>query len=597
MTPLYLRVGGETVAAIYQAASNGPTGTAVLLVPPFGWDDQTSYRARRDWSVALSQSGFSNLRIDLPGTGDSSGSACDAGLLDSWTAAVASGVDWLRSAGAVRVAVISLGLGGLVTLNALAGRTIIDDLVLWGVPTTGKAWLREFKAFGRLEQSQTGESPEDTSEGELCAGGHVLTPATIDDISTLDAAELLRDAGPKRALVLGRDGSGPDKRLVEALASAGAEVRTDPGRGWGDALARPQCTAPTLVFETVNAWLSEQAKPGRALDIGAIATSAELGSKGVRVRETPIVFEGAGQQLYAILTEPVDAPPAGGTAILFNAGAIRRIGPNRMWTEAARRWAAAGVPVLRVDVQGIGDAGGDGSAYSESDESFYTNDLTEQCRAAMDLAVARGLPQSFLLGGLCSGAFWAFQLALSEERVKAIAALNPRMLLFDARTEGGRELRKLTRLLTASGLRNLMREKRKLRRAWRLVRHLLWRTEHDQLTHAATDLSLLDLLSRINERGLSLHIGFSGDEPLLDELRKDPGLAALEARGAQLHELPSRSHTLKPLRAQIAAHAMLDEILEQAFDVRAKAQGMAPALRTLSTEVDIPLQQVAVNRS
>ena len=108
MIPFYLQVGTHSVAAIYQAASGAAMDTAVLIVPPFGWDDQTSYRPRRDWSFALADAGFANLRIDLPGSGNLSGGARDEGLLDAWTCAVAGGVEWLREAGARRVAVISL---------------------------------------------------------------------------------------------------------------------------------------------------------------------------------------------------------------------------------------------------------------------------------------------------------------------------------------------------------------------------------------------------------------------------------------------------------------------------------------------------------
>ena len=50
--------------------------------------------------------------------------------------------------------------------------------------------------------------------------------------------------------------------------------------------------------------------------------------------------------------------------MLLNSGAVRRIGPQRMWVEAARRWAALGVPTLRFDVVGVGDSDGDGSAYA-----------------------------------------------------------------------------------------------------------------------------------------------------------------------------------------------------------------------------------------
>jgi alpha-beta hydrolase superfamily lysophospholipase len=549
--------------------------TGVLIVPPFGWDDQTSYRPRRDWSLALADAGFANLRIDLPGTGDSSGSARDHGLVDSWSAAVSSGVAWLRSGGARRVAVIALGAGGLVTLQAIARGTVVDDVVLWGMPLTGRALVREIKAFGRLEQFQTGEQPDDIPDGQLCAGGHLLTRETVAALSKLDAAELIRAAHPGRAMVAGRDGRGPDQALLDALRTAGSDVRTDPGHGWGAALARPQSASPTALFCAVTDWLAECAGPGDAL-VETKPGSANLGA----VQERAVVFTGDGQQLYAIITEPLYGPTTG-TAILFNAGAIRRIGPNRMWTEAARRWAAAGVAVIRVDVEGIGDAGGENTPYIAGDESFYVPSLTAQARAALDLAVAEGLPPRFLLAGLCSGAFWAFEAAAADPRVESIVMLNPRLLAFDPDAEGDRELRKLGRLLTRQGLRNLLRERRKLRRIRRFAAHLLKAPARLMGSPPEAD-TVQQSFRAMHGRGQRIHIAFSGDEPLHEELQQQRRVEELQALGVEFHELPYISHTLKPLKAQQAASAILDAAVAQVFPPMA---------------VDVPrLKRVAASR-
>ena len=69
--------------------------------------------------------------------------------------------------------------------------------------------------------------------------------------------------------------------------------------------------------------------------------------------------------------------------LFVNAGPQRRTGPNRMWVEAARRWAAAGVPSLRIDLSGIGDSPGDDSALVRID-AFYTDDYVAQTHAALD---------------------------------------------------------------------------------------------------------------------------------------------------------------------------------------------------------------------
>jgi hypothetical protein len=448
----------------------------------------------------------------------------------------------------------------------MARGTTVDDLVLWGMPITGRALIREIKAFARLEQFQTGEPAGDVADDELCAGGHLLAQQTTADLSLIDAKALIAVAGPKRALVLGRDGMGPDGALLEALRSAGAEVCVDPGHGWGAALARPQSISPRAIFETVNLWLVESAPAAPRLHQSNTKAFVEFGSPGERIRETPIVFERAGQQLYAIVSQPLDAPTAAGTIVMFNAGAMRRIGPNRMWTEAARRWAAAGIPVIRVDIEGIGDAGGEGGKYAEGDEAFYTPDLVEQARGALALAREMGLPDRFLLGGLCSGAYWSFELALSDPRVSGVMMLNPRLLVFDASAEGSRELRKLNRMLTRSGLRNMLLEKRKLRRAGRFASYLAKTPQRIMRRPARTARERLsDALRTLHTRGQRIDIAFSGDEPLRRELLDPRSVGQLQAIGVEVHDLPYKSHTLKPVKAQTAAHALLDAIVQRSF--------------------------------
>jgi hypothetical protein len=81
------------LAFLYQAhgtAAGAPpqASTAVLLCPTFGWEEMCSYRGLRVWSQMLARAGYPAATFDLPGTGDSGGSARDPGLLDACTNAV-----------------------------------------------------------------------------------------------------------------------------------------------------------------------------------------------------------------------------------------------------------------------------------------------------------------------------------------------------------------------------------------------------------------------------------------------------------------------------------------------------------------------------
>ncbi len=532
MRPVYI---GSAAGMLHEPTSPS-SGLGVLMVPPFGWDDQSAYRPRRAWAVALAQDGHTVLRLELPATGNAAGGARDDDLLETWTGAL---VEAGQALGAERLAVVALGLGGLLTLNAL-DRLSVDDLVLWGVPARGRAWVRELKAFAKLEASQTGDDDAVAADGEIRAGGHVLTAATATAISTLDGVT----GSVRRALVLGRDGTPPDAALVEAL---GAE--TDDGLGWGAMLAGPQhAEVPTVTIARTRSWL--------AVERGA----ASLEPRG----DGSLAFDGGRESALNLPggTFGVLAEPAGErrdlTIVFLNAGSIRHIGPNRMYVEAARRWAAHGVPSLRLDVVPFGEA--DGSADPlRDDDAFYTPGFTAQVPPALEALAQRGLPQRFLLTGLCSGAYWSLHVADLDARVVSALLLNPRLLLFDAQAGSRYELRRAMSVVTPSGFRRLLRADRPLARLLAVLRWLVTRPFRRDQTPPASELEAL--FARLRARGQHVELAFSGHEPLHDELLHTAGDRTLTIRG-----LPFHSHTLKPLGAQRAAHELLDRVVRQALD-------------------------------
>src|SRR5271155_904120 len=137
--PMYLQGSGTPFFAVLHRTADQPRETAVLLCPPFGWEDMCTYRLRREWAEHLTRTGHTTLRIDLPGSGDSVGVPADPEQLEAWTQAVAEAARWLcRSGHAGRVAVIGIGLGGMVSCRAALGGAPIDDLVLWSVPARGR---------------------------------------------------------------------------------------------------------------------------------------------------------------------------------------------------------------------------------------------------------------------------------------------------------------------------------------------------------------------------------------------------------------------------------------------------------------------------
>ncbi|MEA2404421.1 MAG: hypothetical protein QOE08_1068, partial [Thermoleophilaceae bacterium] len=325
--PLYVPGGSEPLFAMLHAATGAPRDTAVLMCPPFGWEEACGRRNLRDWADALASNGYSTVIIDLPGTGDSGGSPWDPGRLEVWSEAIARAAAWLPGATRTdRVAAVGIALGGMLAVHAASRGADIHELVLWGVPGRGKALVRELRAFSRLESSQVPEPPSERPaalpEGALLVAGYALSPETVAALQALDLSALANPAGEaQRILMLDRDGRPPDPDLHEALDRSAADVTVAPGMGYGRMFgATPQEARPAPeIFERVGEWLGERARPrpdAHEIDGGAFETTAHMGA----IRESAFTVERDFGTLVGVLTEPT-GPAEDLCAVILNSGA------------------------------------------------------------------------------------------------------------------------------------------------------------------------------------------------------------------------------------------------------------------------------------
>jgi alpha-beta hydrolase superfamily lysophospholipase len=554
-----------TCVVLHPAAGVATADTAVLLVPPFGWDEVASYRSRRAWAQRLAADGHPTARLSLPGTGDSGGLPRDPGRLEAWTAAVGETAAWLQAeCGARRMVAIGIGLGGMLACRATAAGASIDDLVLWATPSRGRGLVRQLRAFSRLEQSEFWKglpAPPPLAEGEMEAGGFLLSADTVAELERVDLAELqYPEARARRVLLLGQDGINVEQRLSQAMTRAGISVTAEAGEGYAAMAEHPQrSTTPDAVIDRVCAWLAAAATssvsvPLRARSVPQRDSGVLIVGENVRITEKPFMLQQPWGRLVGTLTEPQSAPCLGVCAVLLNAGGIYHIGPNRMWVEAARRWATRGVSTLRLDLEGIGDADGDGTPYAD-DGALYVPELVPQASAAIDALQSRGVADRFVIGGLCSGAYWALHAALDDDRVVAAMMLNPRAIVWDPGASEADDLRTLRtqRLSWAKIRRNAS-----LRRAWTLAVWLVgsWRrgSEIDRV------------LARMESGNTRVLLLFADDEPLHTDLKLTGRLARLaQAPNVTLDYIRVKDHTLRPNWAQHQAHAAMDRALEREF--------------------------------
>ncbi len=284
------------------------------------------------------------------------------------------------------------------------------------------------------------------------------------------------------------------------------------------------------------------------------------------MRETPISIEQPCGRLWGVLCEPIDGPTAPVAAVLLNAGALRRIGPGRLWVELARDWAARGVPTLRIDLEGLGDSDGDSSPYADTG-ALYTLALVDQVLAAMDELEARGLGRRFLLAGLCAGAYWSFHAALRDRRVSTTFLLNPRALIWDESLDRERVARKIGGALQGSSWRHVLRGKVSPARMLTIVREAVvapFRARAAAKIRRDRRHNLDDALVRLRESGTRLLLVFGGNEPLHDELEREGRLSQLDQwPNMQLELLPGNDHSFRPIRSQHYVHTVLGRALDR----------------------------------
>jgi alpha-beta hydrolase superfamily lysophospholipase len=573
--PFYLGTGDTATFTTYHAPSGAhASGIGVVLCPPFGVEDQMSTRPRRAWARHLAAQGDAVLRIDFPGSGDSAGNPRDPQRLDAWVGSVRDAVAWLRTTGGcTRVVVIGIGLGGLVAGEALRRGVAVDGIALWAVHAQGRRFLRELKTFARMEASGTYELDEGdlaaVPEGGIVAAGYLLTAETQAELETVQLDDLPALEGLP-TLLLGRDAMAADARLVAGFGNAGAAVTALPGEGYATMMLEPHLSrAPEHVFAEVDRWLATSVAQLPPVSPGDVAPPAagdrlELTFEGAPIVETPLALHHQFGDMRALVTEPAGAHAGEPRvcAVLLNVGGQRRTGPNRMWVESARRWAARGVVTMRLDIAGLGDADVEGGDWAERDDfSVYTPEFVDQVNAALDAADARGFHGRYILGGVCSGGYWAFQAALKDTRVATAVLINPSALLYTPWLETTRQARRAQKLTQGRIWARLRRRQIPTSEVMRVLGALarfpiMWargRFGKDPLDK---------VLDGLRERDSRLLMIFTPHEQVYEEMRREGRIERLGRwPNVDIRELPGEgfAHTLQPLPLQHHVNAMLDD--------------------------------------
>ncbi len=563
----WFRSGNHTLLAHIDLPA-AQTHRAVVIVPPFGWEDICSYRPLRALARSLARKGFATLRFDLPGTGDSSGSATDPGLFSAWIASIPDAIAELKAfSGVQAVSVLGVRLGAMLAIAAASTGANISSLVLWGASAKGRTLLRELRAFRNMEVSEfaEGETPPPPPIDGLEVAGFLISRETEAALEAMDVGNFHLSPN-QRVLLLSRDSFPHDTKLTEILESAGCTVTLKSGFGYEKMMAAPHepSAFPTELEDTLAPFLLNSTGPLAGeprTSRGLPLPSAGVACLDNNVLETVLPQPYQGSSLFSILSQPEGATKSDWGLLLMNAGGVRHIGPNRMWVEAARRWAARGLPSLRLDSLRVGESDGDEHA---SIASLHGADLVDYLASMMKTMNARLGCKRFIAVGLCSGAFASFQSLIKNPAVRSALLLNPRLFFWDPAVEPRRLAKRVgTGLGDISDWRRLARGEIQPARVKHAARTAITRflksgpTLGRQRQIPAREMS--EAWKQVSRFGTRVTLVFADGEPLFQEMVEEHQMRLLEGNPqVRCIQAGKVGHTFRALFAQRMVQDLID---------------------------------------
>jgi alpha-beta hydrolase superfamily lysophospholipase len=447
---LYFSGGTARAFGVLHAGAMPTRAAGVVICPPIGHEYMFSHGAMRALAVRLAALGFPVLRLDYDGQGDAPGSDADAGRVRAWIDSIHAAVATLSAkTGVAEVALVGTRLGA--TLAALAAaEQPVASLVVWAPPVRGSAYMRELKAFFTfsVEQGEYEMRPGGRAEADEESGGFLYTAETAEAVKAIDLAKLAARPAPD-VLVIGRDDTRPEEKLVPVLEKLGARVEYRPIAGLVPMIDTPhKSVTPTEVWDAIVSWLDARhpTRGGRAATtpgLGPTAAQVTLAPRagGGQVIEEPLWIgdpRDADTRIFGILCRPASPRRAAPTVLFLNTARCHRAGQSRMYTAMARAWAERGVPSFRFDLPHIGDSGR-GETFTK--ELVYADRSAEVRRVTRALA-DRGLGR-FVALGLCSGAYHALHGGAADPAIVGEVLIN--LQTFQWKPGDSLEVNRLTR--------------------------------------------------------------------------------------------------------------------------------------------------------
>ncbi len=263
--------------------------------------------------------------------------------------------------------------------------------------------------------------------------------------------------------------------------------------------------------------------------------------------------------LFSIETRPSNREPNSTWLMFLTGGAIRHIGPNRIWVRFARELAVLGYASLRLDGRTVGDSEGDVNG-PIADEKYYQDHIYDDVERIMDVGVGAGAKQ-YLIAGICSGAAASYHVAGRRSDVRAIVLLNPLQLRNDSEDDARAKIQMAQKWRPRKGiwadpksyLRLLKGELPVLNALKILFIRAAAKVQCRSNSAAPGQSYVATGFYELTRKPVEIDIVLSGEDAIAVsflERHFGAGLKDFDRERLRLHRVPNCDHTIRPLFAQ-----------------------------------------------
>jgi alpha-beta hydrolase superfamily lysophospholipase len=395
----------------------------LVICNPLGYEAICAHRSIKHFATAAASASIPALRFDYDGTGDSAGSDFDSDRLGAWLTSIQLAVDTLKQrTGVTRVCLLGIRAGATLATKVAADRSDVAGVIAIAPVVSARTYLRELRA---LSLSRASNDKATVQDDVLEAAGFSLTSETRDALSTLDITKLPR--APANVLLIERNDLASNAALIKHWSEQHIQLTTERLPGYVEMmLDSHDAIVPQEMLGASMKWLGTiaggETQPHRTQE-SALITSATFASDGPSSVREQACFLDDHRLIFGIISTPApEQTPVRALAMLVNSGAVHHIGPNRLYVTLARKWAAQGIGVIRLDLSGIGDSA---TRPGEKENIVYSSCAGADIAAALAFVRQRfgDIPVHSM--GVCSGGYHSFKAAVAGAHLKTVVCINP----------------------------------------------------------------------------------------------------------------------------------------------------------------------------